>query len=269
MGTAGPIRLAEKIIKENNTEGLFFVFNSDVICEYPLDQLIQYHKNHGKQGTIIVTQVKDPSKYGVVVAKTDGEIERFVEKPTTFVSDKINAGLYLFNTSMIDRIPLRPCSIEREIFPQMASEQHLYQMELPGYWMDIGQPSDYLSGQSMFIRSEKEKGRIGTDVIIHASAVVEEGAVLGPNVVIGAGCKIAAGAKISNSTILAGTTVNAHSYIDGSIIGWKNTVGSWVRITNLTCTAEDVQIANLTLLSNVKVLPHKGISGEHKDSIIM
>ena len=55
MGTAGPIRLAEKIIKENNTEGLFFVFNSDVICEYPLDKLIQYHKNHGKQGTIIVT----------------------------------------------------------------------------------------------------------------------------------------------------------------------------------------------------------------------
>jgi len=39
---------------------------------------------------------------------------------------------------MIDRIPLRPCSIEREIFPQMASELDLYQMELPGYWMDIG-----------------------------------------------------------------------------------------------------------------------------------
>ena len=72
MGTAGPIRLAEKIIRENNVEGLFFVFNSDVICEYPLDKLIQYHKNHGKQGTIIVTQVKDPSKYGVVVAKPDG-----------------------------------------------------------------------------------------------------------------------------------------------------------------------------------------------------
>jgi mannose-1-phosphate guanylyltransferase len=54
------------------------------------------------------------------------------------VSDKINAGLYLFHTDMIDRIPLRPCSIEREIFPQMAAEKTLYQMELPGYWMDIG-----------------------------------------------------------------------------------------------------------------------------------
>jgi mannose-1-phosphate guanylyltransferase len=149
-------------------------------------------------------------------------------------------------------------------------------MELPGYWMDIGQPSDYLSGQSMFIRSEKEKlsssitnNKYLTDVIVHPTAVVEEGATLGPNVVIGANCRIASGSKISNSTILAGTTVNSHTYIDGSIIGWKNTIGSWVRITNLTCTAEDVQIANLTLLSGVKILPHKGVSGEHKDLIIM
>lgn len=37
MGTAGPIKLAESILREGNESGLFFVFNSDVICEYPLD----------------------------------------------------------------------------------------------------------------------------------------------------------------------------------------------------------------------------------------
>lgn len=108
--------------------------------------------------------------------------------------------------------------------------------------MDIGQPKDYLSGQKMYIRSEKEKNSglvTGNDTIVHPSAVVEEGAELS-NCVIGADCKIFAGAKISNSTILAGTKVHSHSYIDGSIIGWKNTIGKWVRITNLTCTAEDV-----------------------------
>ena len=126
LGTAGPIKLAEKIIREQNVTGLFFVFNSDVICEYPLEKLVEFHKNHGKQGTIVVTKVEDPSKYGVVIAKPNGEIEKFVEKPQTFVSDKINAGLYLFHTDMISRIPNKPCSIEREIFPQMASEQHLY-----------------------------------------------------------------------------------------------------------------------------------------------
>ena len=124
----------------------------------------------------------------------------------------------------------------------------------------------------MYIRSEKEKGSglvTGNDVIVHSSAVIEEGAVIGPNVVIGADCRIAAGTKISNSTILAGTVVKAHSYIDGSIIGWKNTIGEWVRITGLSCTAEDVQVQNLTLLDATKILPHKGVNGEHKNEIIM
>jgi len=55
LGTAGPIKLAESILRENNESGLFFVFNSDVICEYPLEQLVAFHKSHGKQGTIVVT----------------------------------------------------------------------------------------------------------------------------------------------------------------------------------------------------------------------
>lgn len=55
MGTAGPIKLAESTLREGNESGLFFVFNSDVICEYPLDQLVAFHKSHGKQGTIVVT----------------------------------------------------------------------------------------------------------------------------------------------------------------------------------------------------------------------
>lgn len=47
LGTAGPIKLAESIIRSNNESGLFFVFNSDVICEYPLDKLVSFHKHHG------------------------------------------------------------------------------------------------------------------------------------------------------------------------------------------------------------------------------
>ena len=122
MGTAGPLRLAKEHIVTDNPSGLCFVFNSDVSCDYPLEKMIEFHKSHGKEGTILVTEVEDPSKYGVVVAEEDGRINSFVEKPTLYVSNKINAGLYLFNISMIDRIPLKPTSIEREIFPKMASD---------------------------------------------------------------------------------------------------------------------------------------------------
>jgi mannose-1-phosphate guanylyltransferase len=126
LGTAGPIKLAKDIILADNPSGLVFVFNSDVICHYPLSKLVEYHKSHGAQGTIMVTEVQDPSKYGVVVADDAGKIARFVEKPQVFISNKINAGLYLFNTSIIDRIEDRPTSIEREIFPVMAAESQIY-----------------------------------------------------------------------------------------------------------------------------------------------
>ena len=50
------------------------------------------------------------------------------------------------NVSVIDRIELKPTSIEREIFPAMAADNELYVYTLDGYWMDIGQPKDYLIG---------------------------------------------------------------------------------------------------------------------------
>ena len=51
-----------------------------------------------------VTRVEEPSKYGVVVYQPNGRINRFVEKPQVFVSNKINAGIYIFNPAILDRI---------------------------------------------------------------------------------------------------------------------------------------------------------------------
>ena len=121
LGTAGPIRLAKEYLVNGNESGLFFVFNSDIICKFPLQKLIDFHKLHQKEGTICVTRVKDPSRYGVILTDEKGKIKDFIEKPKEFIADKINAGIYLFNTSIIDRIPLNvKTSIERKIFPVMA-----------------------------------------------------------------------------------------------------------------------------------------------------
>ena len=56
----------------------------------------------------MVTRVDEPSKYGVVVCKEDSSmIEKFVEKPTVFVSNKINAGLYVFSPDILRRIKVK------------------------------------------------------------------------------------------------------------------------------------------------------------------
>jgi len=48
-------------------EGLLFVLNSDIVCDYPLQELIASHKQHGKEGTIVLATVEDPSRFGVIV----------------------------------------------------------------------------------------------------------------------------------------------------------------------------------------------------------
>lgn len=279
LGTAGPLKLAEKILNTENPEGLFFVFNSDVICEFPLQDMVDFHKKNGKEGTIMLTEVQDPSKYGVVVYEPDGKIQKFIEKPKEFISNKINAGLYLFNTSILKRIEPKPTSIEREIFPKMADEGQLYAMILPGFWMDIGQPKDFLIGTTLYLNSLKNKGdkrlaqgkNIVGNVFIDPTAKVSESAILGPDVTIGPGVVIEEGVKLQRTVVFANVNIKAHSWVSDSIIGWQSVIGKWVRMEGLTVLAEDVVVKDELYLNGCIVLPHKGITSSlpEKGAIIM
>jgi len=99
--------------------------------------------------------------------------------------------------------------------------------------------------------------------LIHESAKIDPSSKIGPNVVIGKDCVIGPGCKIYNSTILSDTKVLGYSLIQGSIIGWGNTIGQWCRIDGLSVTGEDVQLKDETFLNGTFVLPHKGITGNY------
>mmetsp|Transcript_24782 Transcript_24782/g.24529 ORF Transcript_24782/g.24529 Transcript_24782/m.24529 type:complete len:178 (-) Transcript_24782:313-846(-) len=129
------------------------IHRTNFSCDFPLKDLLRFHKNHGREGTIVVTKVEDPSRFGVVVYDDQtGKIDRFVEKPKEFVGDRINAGLYILSNSVIEqRVHPRFMMIETDVFPQMAVDGQLYCFQLEGYWADIGQPKDYLKGMSMHL----------------------------------------------------------------------------------------------------------------------
>jgi mannose-1-phosphate guanylyltransferase len=101
---------------------------------------------------------------------------------------------------------------------------------------------------------------------VASSSKVHEDALIGPNVAIGENCTIEAGVRIKNTCILSNTTVKAHSWIDGSIIGWNSTIGKWVRIEKLTVVAEDVQIKDELYINGSFILPHKAITSNLPNS---
>ena len=277
MGTAGPLALAKDILGEDGDP--FFVLNSDIICDFPFAQMLNFHKNHGKEGTLVVTKVDEPSKYGVIISKPEsGEIIRFVEKPKEFVSNKINAGMYIFSPGILKRIPLKPTSIEKEIFPLMAKDQELYCTTLEGFWMDVGQPKDYLSGMCLWLNSlqhkqperlykstrgsivEKGQTQIIGPVMVDPTAKIGKDCKIGPNVVIGKNCVIEDGCRITKTTIMEGAKVCSHAWIDNCIIGWRSNVGMWTRMENVSVLGEDVAVNDEVYVNGGKVLPHKRIA---------
>jgi len=272
LGTAGPLALAKDILSKDKQP--FFVLNSDVICPFPFGEMLEFHKNHGGEGTIMVTKVDEPSKYGVVIAGSDGKITKFVEKPQVYVGNKINAGLYIFNPSILNRIQPKPTSIEKEIFPQMAEDGQLYSMVLKGFWMDIGQPKDFLAGTNMYLAHQekcspdqltKAGNGIISPVLIDPTAKIGSGCMIGPNVVIGPNVIVGDGVRLRDTVLLEGTRIGSNSWISKSIIGWKSVIGKWVRVQNISVLGMDVTISDELYVNGARVLPHKAVTASIPD----
>ena len=214
-------------------------------------EMVDFHKNHGREGTIVVTKVEEPSKYGVVVYdQYTGKIDNFVEKPQEFVSNKINAGLYIFKPSILNRIEVKPTSIEKEVFPFQAADGELYCLELngeerslasmtyelkispalfSGFWMDVGQPADFLTGMCLYLNSLSQKqspllasgpGIVG-NVILDPTAKIGANCRIGPNVTLGPGVVVEDGVCIKRTTVLRGASIKSHSWLESCIIGWE------------------------------------------------
>ncbi len=153
MGTAGALRML-------NEQGMlpekpFFYCNGDELKDIPLDRLEAFHKDSNAKATIALTAVEDTSQFGVV--RLDGKrILEFVEKPApgTEPSKLINSGLYMLHPGVARMVPAGKVSIERDIFPSVASESALYGFPFDGQWF----PTDDFSRLERAILSWKDPG---------------------------------------------------------------------------------------------------------------
>ncbi|KAI5192248.1 mannose-1-phosphate guanylyltransferase [Nematocida minor] len=234
MGTAGPLSLLRDVLEKEDTP--FFVLNSDVICGFPFRDMLDYHEKHGGDGTILITKVDTPSKYGVILTDSSSQIKRFVEKPKEFVGDRINAGVYIFSKKILDYIEDKPMSIEKDVLPVMIDETVVKTFDLQGFWMDIGQPKDYVTGNMLYHENNPDK------CMIHETAKISPRAVIGKNTTIGPNVEIEDGAEIENSIIFEGATIQKNALVINSVIGWGTVVGRWSRIEDFSVLGANVSV---------------------------
>jgi mannose-1-phosphate guanylyltransferase len=228
LDTAGAVRFAAD---EGGIDAPFVVVNGDVLTDLDLRGLWKLHHERRAEATIALTPVDDPSRYGVVPTDDDGRVLAFIEKPPADEApcNWINAGTYVLDPSVLERIPLgRPSSIERETFPALVDDGTLYAVASDAYWIDAGTPATYLQAQLDLIdgaRGEPEPALAPTATII-PGAVVDH-AILMDGVVV------EATAEVRDAVLLPGARVGAGAQVRGSIVGPGASVGEGARLDDL------------------------------------
>jgi mannose-1-phosphate guanylyltransferase len=249
LGTAGAIAYAAR---QTNTTETFLAMNGDTLTDLDVSGLIALHQSSGAEGTIALTPVDDPSRFGVVLTDDRGLVSAFIEKPKReeAPTNLINAGTYVFEPSVIDRIPAgKEVSIERETFPAIVADGGLYAGNFDTYWLDIGTPDAYVQGNLDALDQLFDGDNyIGENTTVSPSAAVKRSS-------IGSGAVIGDNASITESVVLPGARIGNDVTLDRSVVGANAVVGDGARLTGVSVVGDNLEVPAGTSLDGEKVSP--------------
>ncbi|MDQ4095506.1 MAG: NDP-sugar synthase [Actinomycetota bacterium] len=221
LGTAGAFKNAQGLVGDDT----FVAFNGDILTDLDLTSVLEWHRSKQAEATIVLHAVEDPSAFGVVPTDDDGRVLGFIEKPPRdeAPTNLINAGVYVFEPSILDRIPAGEVwSAERQLFPQLVEEgAALFALGTDAYWMDIGTPEKYLQAnldalagayQLPDLTTDARSCLLARDVDVSPGASVTR-SCLGPRCVVGET------AVVEDSVLLDGVTVEPGALVRRSVVG--------------------------------------------------
>ena len=234
LGTGGGVRNAADLAR-----GTVFVLNGDVLTDADLTAMRELHESRASRTTIFLMPVADPRAYGLVEFDADGRLTRFREKPTAdepITTNTINAGIYLIDAALLDRIPAgRVVSIEREFFPGLITDGvpcFAWSGTASTYWRDIGSPAAYREAQLDLLTgvarsSLSPPGELrGGSWLAPTTRLAPDARLQGPSV-LGERVEVAAGAHVGPLTVVGDDSrIGADARVEGAILWERVSVGA-------------------------------------------
>ncbi len=221
LGTGGAIANCRGYLRDET----FCVMNGDLLSSVPVQEMLDFHKSQGGLATISLWEVEDPTRFGVCDIREDGKIYQFQEKPALedAVSNMINAGCYILEPEVFDRMPDGPHSMERDVYTPIASEGLLNGYAFQGHFVDAGTPTSWLEGMQVCISGQRWStgGLRGNSWF--GEGTVDGGesshSAIGHNTEISSGAEVVRCAVLDNATIGQNTTIVECLIGEGAIIG--------------------------------------------------
>jgi len=281
-GTCGAVSFAKDYIKEEN----FVVISADIITDFDLQKMIDFHVQKNSLVTIGLTSVENPLGYGIVIYDEEFRIKKFLEKPTwgEVFSDKVNTGIYILNKKVFDYIPQKTFyDFSKDLFPRLLLENlPVYACVLDGYWKDVGTLQEYrfchydvLEKKVDLYVEGKQLDYNGNKIVVGENVTIEEGfkcdslVIIGKNTkigknvninrsVIGDNCVIGDDCVIFNSVIMNEVIIGKNVSIKESIVAARSKLANNVVVEVNSVIGEECVIQeNAHIKANVKIWPKK------------
>ncbi|XP_035938838.2 mannose-1-phosphate guanylyltransferase regulatory subunit alpha isoform X4 [Halichoerus grypus] len=306
LGTGGGLYHFRDQILAGGPEA-FFVLNADVCSDFPLSAMLDAYRHQPHPFLLLGTTANRTQSlnYGCIVENPQThEVLHYVEKPSTFVSDVINCGIYLFSPEALKPLrdvfqrnqqdgqlclPLGEDSsglwpgagtirLEQDVFSALAGQGQIYVHLTDGIWSQIKSAGSALYASRLYL---------GQYQLTHPERLAKH-APGGPR--IRGNVYIHPTAKVAPSAV-------EHTCVLHTIVGWGSTVGRWARVEGtpndpnpndprahmdseslfkdgkllpaITILGCRVRIPAEVLILNSIVLPHKELSRSFTNQIIL
>ncbi len=240
LGTGGAIKNASKVLNLQPGDSVV-IFNGDVLSGHDLTAQINFHRSSKAAVTLFLIEVADARAFGCVPLDGDKNVLAFLEKMDSPVTNLINAGCYIFDSSVFEMIPAEiVISVERETFPDLLKRGLTVKGYVDqSYWLDIGTPAALITASQDLITKKLQspatpendgKALIAPDVTMGKSTKIAGGSVISKGVVIGENCEIIgsiifAGAKIADNCRIINGIVAPNSQIAANTVATAEIIG--------------------------------------------
>lgn len=134
LGTGGAIAYA---VQQFRLTGSFLVTNADTWLGSGVEQV-----SAASMPAMAIVRVENSERYGCVEVRQNSVVA-FEEKQDSAGPGWINAGLYHLHADLFQDWNGQPFSLERELFPKLATTGQLQAVPLETDFIDIGIPDDY------------------------------------------------------------------------------------------------------------------------------
>jgi len=111
-------------------DGTFMLTYGDGVGDVDLQQLLDFHRKHGKVATI--TAVRPPARFGAISFNGEAAVE-FMEKPQTG-EGWINGGFMCLEPRVFDYLQTEQDSLEADALERLAADRELVAYKHDHFW---------------------------------------------------------------------------------------------------------------------------------------